>query len=370
MIGSFLAFPSFLNTFTNTTASDGSLQITAPWQSAISNGAYIGEILGLHLTGYAVDRYGNRVTMGISTLLMIAFIFISFFSLSLGGQLAGQILCGIPWGAYQIITTVYAAEVLPVALRGYLTSYVNLCWVIGQFIASGVLKGFANREDKLGWQIPYAIQWVWPLPILVVCFFCPESPSWLVRHGKLAEAEKSLQRLQSPKAAGPDIPTPQETVAMLHETDNIEKELVAGATYTECFKGTNLRRTEIATLTWVVQQMCGPVLQTYATYFYLQAGLATDQAFSLTLGMYALAFVGTCLSWPLINSFGRRTIYLAGLWGIFVSLLIVGFIGIAPSTNVSASWAIGSFLLIFTFICKCQTKSFLINYVLTEPSSR
>jgi len=331
---------------------DGSLQITAPWQAAITNGAYIGEIIGLQITGWIVDSYGNRFTMGLATLLMIAFIFISFFSETLGGQLAGQILCGIPWGVYQIVTTVYAAEVLPVALRGYLTSYVNLCWVIGQFIASGVLKGFANTENKLGWQIPYAIQWVWPLPILVVCFFCPESPTWLVRHGKMSEAETSLRRLQSAKAAGPDIPTPQESVAMLHETDNIEKELVAGATYIECFKGSNLRRTEIATITWVVQQMCGPVLQTYATYFYLQAGLATEQAFSLTLGMYALAFVGTCLSWPLINTLGRRTIFLWGLCGIFMSLLIVGFLGIAPATNASASWAIGSFLLIFTFICK------------------
>ena len=52
----------------------------------------------------------------------------------------------------------------------------------------------------------------------------------------------------------------------------------------------------------------------------------------------------------MINRFGRRTIFLGGLSGIFVSLLIVGFIGIAPSSNTGASWAIGAFLLIFTFI--------------------
>lgn len=56
-------------------------------------------------------------------------IFISFFGKSLGAQLAGQILCGIPWGVYQTVTTVYASEVMPANLRGYLTSYVNLCWV-------------------------------------------------------------------------------------------------------------------------------------------------------------------------------------------------------------------------------------------------
>lgn len=157
LIGSFFAFPSFLNSFSNTATSDGTLEITAPWQAALGNGAYIGEILGLQVTGWVCDKYGFRVTMAIATTLMIGFIFISFFGMSLGAQLAGQILCGIPWGAYQTITTVYAAEVLPVSLRGYLTSYVNICWVIGQFIASGVLVGFNTREDKLGWQIPYAL---------------------------------------------------------------------------------------------------------------------------------------------------------------------------------------------------------------------
>lgn len=208
------------------------------------------------------------------------------------------------------------------------------------------------------------------MPILIVIFFAPESPSWLVRHGRYSAAEHSLTRLQSAKAAGEDIPTPAETVAQLVETDNIEKELVHGTTYLECFKGTNLRRTEIATMTWVIQQMCGPVLQTYATYFFLQAGLATSQAFSMTLGLYALAFVGTCLSWPLINSFGRRTIFLWGLIAIFVCLLITGLIGIAPASNVPASWAIGAFLLIFTFIYDFTVGPLTYVIVPEIPSSR
>lgn len=65
---------------------------------------------------------------------------------------------------------------------------------------------------------------------------------------------------------------------------------------------------------------------------------------------YAIAFVGTLLSWPLITWFGRRTIYLGGLLGIFVSLLIVGFISLGPSDSTSVSWAVGAFILIFTFI--------------------
>jgi len=40
----------------------------------VSNGAYIGEIIGLQLTGYAVAKYGNKKVMGGATVMMIAFV--------------------------------------------------------------------------------------------------------------------------------------------------------------------------------------------------------------------------------------------------------------------------------------------------------
>jgi MFS transporter, SP family, general alpha glucoside:H+ symporter len=114
-----------------------------------------------------------------SLILMIAFIFIPFFSENLPTLLAGEILCGIPWGVFQTLTTAYASEVCPVALRAYLCTYVNLCWVMGQFIASGVLRAVLGRPDQWAYRIPFALQWMWPLPILIGCIFAPESP-WYV----------------------------------------------------------------------------------------------------------------------------------------------------------------------------------------------
>ncbi len=73
-IGSYLGFPSFNRTFGNQIV-DGAPSISAPWQSAITNGAYIGEILGLQLTGYLVGWYGNKKVMGVATVMMIAFVF-------------------------------------------------------------------------------------------------------------------------------------------------------------------------------------------------------------------------------------------------------------------------------------------------------
>jgi MFS transporter, SP family, general alpha glucoside:H+ symporter len=51
-------------------------------------------------------------------------------------------------GVFQTLTTTYAAEVTPVVLRPYLTTYVNLCWVIGQLLAAGILKAFVSNNTQ------------------------------------------------------------------------------------------------------------------------------------------------------------------------------------------------------------------------------
>ena len=105
--------------------------------------------------------------------MVASFIFIQFFAKDVQTLLAGYVLAGLPWGVFQTLTTTYAAEVCPVPLRPYLTTYVNLCWVIGQLIAAGVLKAFVTGDSQWSWRVPYAIQWAWPLPIALVAFFAP-----------------------------------------------------------------------------------------------------------------------------------------------------------------------------------------------------
>lgn len=89
---------------------------------------------------------------------MNVFIFVVFFADNAGTLVAGQVLCGLPWGVFATLGPAYASEVCPTNLRGYLTTYVNLCWAMGQFIAAGVLYGCLQREDQWAFKIPFAVQ--------------------------------------------------------------------------------------------------------------------------------------------------------------------------------------------------------------------
>lgn len=93
--------------------------------------------------------------MVVSLVAMTGFIFVPFFAENLIVLEVGEILCGIPWGVFQTLTTAYASEVCPTQLRAYLTTYNNLCWVFGQLIGSGVLRAHALGADKWSYKIPF-----------------------------------------------------------------------------------------------------------------------------------------------------------------------------------------------------------------------
>jgi SP family general alpha glucoside:H+ symporter-like MFS transporter len=59
-------------------------------------------------------------------------------------------------------------------LRPYLTTFINMAWVIGQFFAVAVNRGSVDYEDSRAYRIPFAIQWLWPVLILGGVIFAPE----------------------------------------------------------------------------------------------------------------------------------------------------------------------------------------------------
>ncbi|KAI0390445.1 sugar transporter [Xylariaceae sp. FL0594] len=323
-------------------------QVPAAWQAGLSNGATVGEIIGLLINGYVSERFGYRWTVIACLGLLAAFTTIFFTAQNVIHLQVAEILCGIPWGVFQTLTITYASEVCPVALRGYLTTYINACWGFGQLIGIGAIVGNRWRTDEWAYRIPYALQWIWPAPLIVGIMLAPESPWWQVRHGRLEEAKKSLLRLTSLNRET-DFDA-DETIAMMVHTTALENKITKGASFWDCFRGVDLRRTEIVCMCWAIQNLSGNSFSNYSTYFLQQAGLAEDKAYYFALGQYAINSVGVLGAWGLITlGFGRRTLYLIGLALLFVILLVLGFLGLAPDRN-AASLATGSIMLVWALV--------------------
>ena len=141
-----------------------------------------------------------------------------------------------------------------------------------------------------------------------------------------------------------------------------------GTSYFDCFRGVDLRRTEIASFAWVTQAFCGAALMGFSVQFYERAGLSTENAFNLNLAQYGLGAIGTLGSWFLMTWIDRRTIYIIGLSGMLILLLVVG--GLGTMTGDAASWGAGSLLLVYTFVYDITVGPVCYSIVAEIPSTR
>ncbi|EPS31621.1 hypothetical protein PDE_06576 [Penicillium oxalicum 114-2] len=345
LMGNFFAYPRFREKYGEYTGEEHGWQVSAPWQTGLSMASTVGCIFGGLLNGYFASKVGYRKVMMVALAFLTAFIFVVFFANSVAVLLVGQILCGLSWGVFATVGPAYASEVCPTNLRGYLTVYVNMCWAIGQLIASGVLYGLVDRPDQWSYRIPFALQWIWPLPLMVVCWLAPESPWFLVRKDRLEEAKQSIRRLGGDKTE--DQINGQ--LAMLVHTTKIEAEIEAGTSYWDCFKGVDLRRTEICCMAFVGQILSGSTFAYSPTYFFEQAGMDPGKAFQLGVGCTGVAFMGTALSWWLITYCGRRTLYVSGQGILCVFLFLIAIINSASHTT-DAMWTQASFCFLWLFV--------------------
>lgn len=290
------------------------------------------------------------------------FIFILFFAPSTQILLVGQIFCGLTWGVFATSAPAYASEVMPLALRGYLTCYVNLCWAIGQLIAAGVLYGLLKIDGEWSYRIAYALQWVWPVPLFCIILFAPESPWYLVRNDRIPEAHKALCKLDNKSEE-----EHYKSIAQIRHTIQLEESMEAGSSYLDCFKGVDLRRTEVVCMTFAGQVLSGSPFAYGPTYFFEQAGIPTDKSYGIATGGTGIAFVGTIISWFLLGRFGRRTLYLTGIATLAVVLLMIGIIASASDAG-GAKWGQAALCLVWLFTYS-MTVGPICYTIISETSS-
>ena len=129
---------------------------------------------------------------------MIGTIFIAVFAQNLPMLMGAEFIMGMPWGMFQTLATAYVAgepakhchgckklgerplicsklEICPISLRGYAAAYASMGWGGGKLLATGVLRGCLQIEGNWAWRLPYALQWIWPVGLLLIGVFAPES---------------------------------------------------------------------------------------------------------------------------------------------------------------------------------------------------
>ena len=101
-------------------------QLEPQWQAGVGNGAGVGAFFGAIMNGWLVNHFGQKRTIIAALCFLSGTIFLTFFAQNIETLLAGQILCGLPWGVFATSAPAYASEMLPMVLRVYFTSWTNV----------------------------------------------------------------------------------------------------------------------------------------------------------------------------------------------------------------------------------------------------
>ncbi len=155
-------------------------------------GSPIGQVVGAFCVSYPMEWLGRKKSFGACVVATTGCVFIQFFARSLPVLLTGELLGGLVLGSYTTIAPTYASEVCPTALRGVLTSCINICFVGGQLIANGVIAGTQKLDNHWAYSAPFAVQWLWPIIILVILPFAPERSVHYQLHKSMLTAPQSL----------------------------------------------------------------------------------------------------------------------------------------------------------------------------------
>jgi len=153
-----------------------------------------GAVLGALLFGYGTDRLGRKKLFFITVSVYLAATALTAFSWSFASYAFFRALTGAGIGGEYAAINSAIDELIPARVRGRVDLMINGSYWIGAAMGSGATLVLLDRR-----YLPLWLGCIGAALGLVVIFFrrwIPESPRWLLIHGRAAEAEQILDDVE------------------------------------------------------------------------------------------------------------------------------------------------------------------------------
>jgi SP family arabinose:H+ symporter-like MFS transporter len=272
----------------------------------------IGCALGSMVAGYLSDRYGRRFSLMLCAILFFISGIGVAFSNTLFTFILYRIIGGIGVGAAAMVSPMYIAEVAPSSERGKLVALYQLAIVTGILLAYFTNYGL-NEIGPDNWRWMFGSQSIPSLLFLIMLFFVPESPRWLIRKNKIEQSLVILKRIN------PTSLLQQEFESIKGSFSNQEQVGVKNL-----FGKEYIKVIIVGILLAVFQQVTGiNAILYYAPVIFNQTGIGNNDSLLYTIIIGIVNVLSTLIAIGLVDKIGRKLFLLAGSILMGLSLLIV-----------------------------------------------
>ncbi|KAF2179396.1 hypothetical protein K469DRAFT_641239 [Zopfia rhizophila CBS 207.26] len=295
-----------------------------------------------------VNNYlGRRGAIFITGLFCIFPVLAQAFTQNWWGLMLCRLFMGLGMGIKISTIPVYSAEISPASIRGGMVTSFQLWVAFGIFIGQCSNLIFF-RVGKLAWRFQLAAAFVPAVPIVILIWFCPESPRWLIKRHRYQDAFTALCRLRNS-----EVIAAQELFyahCQISEEHNAFAGISLGRRIKDLFTVPRLRRATAASAVIVVsQQFSGiNIMAFYSSTIFAEAGYSPKECLLVSMGFGLIMFVFAIPAVYTMDTFGRRNLLLVTFPNMAWCLLAAGFCFLI-NTGVSARVPlIAFFIFLFT----------------------
>ncbi|KXJ85381.1 general substrate transporter [Microdochium bolleyi] len=325
------------------------LILPALWQGLWTATAALGIMVGAVVNGLLQDLAGRKWMFsagGLVSCVGTGVVYVSADHSDVearrGILLVGKFIIGVAMGVMMSTCQTYVSEISPPRLRTILLGFYPFFITVGQMIAITLVFSGVMNFTPYAFKLPFASQWAFGGWAVLVGVVIPESPVHLVAKGKLAAAEKAMRIIYG---TGTSTAERIQSIESTIENERLSAAASNSTSYSECFRGTNLRRTRIVALLHSLQQFMGVSLVANSTYFFIMAGMNPTMSLTVNQIGVGLSMFFTLTSWAIMSRIGRRTAILGSLAFAGLVYLAMGIAGFFPG-NQKAVLFIGSAVVI------------------------
>ena len=288
------------------------------------SGASLGAAAGAIVAGPVADRFGRKALLIVDAGIYAAGAILSAVTPDAAVLLIARTLIGVAIGADSAIATAYIAEFAPKNRRGSLALLQQWMITVGILIAYVValiiFSAFPGSAATAGWRLVLGLGAVPALAGLVLRTQMPESPRWLLRHGRYEAVRRAKATL------GADV-TIDDVRATARIIDGAERSRKPRSAWTPGVR----RALIVVSVFFIFQQITGINVPLYYGPHLLgpifsggHASLVatTVAGVEITAIMTSVNVASTYLGFRWIDRFGRRKLAIGGYTGMVVSAVV------------------------------------------------